>query len=509
MKRAPYLSILLVSAAPGRARRRGAGRGERERRLADVATPRPRGRCTRPADIRHAGRRDRPHRRQRVRGPADAADPRRSTAPPTAGSTWAGGSRIEVYGQLAGVGFSDAEHAWAVGGDYSQRQPGRAAAASADAGKTWTRQTIDRDVGAPAGAVPDRRGGLRHRGRRRRVLAPSTAASTGRRTVAGAADVSFTGLSFVDATHGWVCGPQGNEDFYGGRCYVTGDGGVTWKDVSPGQGHGRHRLQLRERQRGLGRQPRTHDLPHHRRRRHLEQGSRPTMVPGVSLVRLDFVDAQNGWADRAPSSPADGGTTAGAVVLHTTDGGESWVQQDSGVGELGREVWLRRTRSTPGSPTSSASCCAPRRGRRRASRRPARRGPTALNAVSVRRGGKATFRFRVTDPGVPRAQVKIQILDAKKRVKSTLAVGWRTTGPDDLVDRQGVAARRQVHVAGGVPGLHRRRAGERLDQAAGREVKRAGPGARSRVRGGACGRRTTTGGGAARPRRPSSLQAAA
>ena len=51
----------------------------------------------------------------------------------------------------------------------------------------------------------------------------------------------------------------------------------------------------------------------------------------------------------------------------------------------------------------------------------------ALNAVSVRRGAKATFRFRVIDPGVPREQIKVQILDAGKRVKATFGAGWRPT----------------------------------------------------------------------------------
>jgi hypothetical protein len=48
--------------------------------------------------------------------------------------------------------------------------------------------------------------------------------------------------------------------------------------------------------------------------------------------------------------------------------------------------------------------------------------------VAVKRGATATFRFRITDPGVPAAQAKIQLLDAKRRVKATLAAGWRTPG---------------------------------------------------------------------------------
>jgi photosystem II stability/assembly factor-like uncharacterized protein len=338
------------------------------------------------------------------------------------GATWAGGSPIEVYGQLSGVGFSDDQHAWAVGGDYSQNSQGALLLASSDAGETWTRQTITATsaleqvqfVSVSAGYVTGDDGA---------VYATTDGGAHWTRTAVGATDVSFTGMSFVDARHGWVCGPQGNEDFYGGRCYATADGGLTWKDVTPDKDIVVTDCSFVSATEGwvIGDDC---TLFHTTDGGATWSKERLTMVPGAALRRLDFVDAENGWL--IGSCFPDGYDSWG-VVLHTTDGGETWVQQDSGVGELSSEVWATDAqhawvayqygivlRSSDAGGPGIAPAGSPK--------------TTALNAVSVRSGAKASFRFSISDPGVPRAQVRIQILDAKKRVKASMHVGWRTPG---------------------------------------------------------------------------------
>ena len=338
------------------------------------------------------------------------------------GATWTGGSPIEVYGQLSGVGFSDEQHAWAVGGDYSKDSQAALLLASSDAGKTWTRQTITATsaleqvqfVSASAGYVTGDDGA---------VYATTDSGAHWTRTVVGAKDVMFSGLSFVDATHGWVCGPQGNEDFYGGRCYATADGGLTWKDVTPDKDIVVTDCSFVSVTEGwvIGEDSTLF---------HTTDGGatwgkeKLTMVPGAALRRLDFVDAENGWL--IGSCFPDGYDSWG-VVLHTTDGGDTWVQQDSGVGELSSEVWATDAqhawvayqygivlRSSDAGGAAIVPAGSPK--------------TTALNAVSVRSGAKASFRFSISDPGVPRAQVRIQLLDAKKHVKASLRVGWRTPG---------------------------------------------------------------------------------
>ena len=340
------------------------------------------------------------------------------------GVTWTGGSPIEVYGQLAGVGFSDAEHAWAVGGDYSKDSQGALLVTSADAGKTWTRQPFTATSALEQVQFPTASVGY-VTGDDGAVYSTTDGGVHWARTAAGAADVSFTGLSFVDATHGWVCGPQGNEDFYGGRCYATADGGATWKDVSPDKDIVVTDCSFVSANEGwvIGEDS---TLFHTTDGGATWSKERLTMVPGAALLRLDFVDAENGWLIGS-CFPGGQQYDSWGVVLHTTDGGETWAQQDSGVGELSSEVWatdaqhawvayqygtVLRTSDAGGAgitPTGSPKT-------------------TAVNAVTVRSGAKASFRFSISDPGVPRAQVKIQFLDAKKRVKASMYAGWRTPG---------------------------------------------------------------------------------
>ena len=339
------------------------------------------------------------------------------------GETWTGGSPIEVYGQLSGVAFSDAQHAWAVGGDYSNDKQEPLLLTSADAGQTWTRTAFTATSALESVQWPTAAVGY-ITGDDGAVYATTDGGAHWTRTVAGADDVLLSGISFVDATHGWVCGGQGNEEYYGGRCYATTDGGATWKDVSPDKDMVVTACSFVSVSEGwvVGEDQTVF---------HTTDGGatwdkeRLAIVPRSELWDVHFSDARNGWVTGVFFDAGKGYDSWG-LVLHTTDGGESWAQQDSGTGQLtaavtatdAQHAWVAyefglMLRTYDGGGPGIVPAGTP--------------VTYALDAVSVRKGARASFRFRVVDPGVPRAQVRIQILDAKKHVKAILSAGWRPT----------------------------------------------------------------------------------
>ena len=343
------------------------------------------------------------------------------------GATWAPVTNQQLYGQISGVAFSDSLHAWAVGADYGggDRQAALVLA-SADAGKTWARVAFTADAALQKVQFPSATTGY-ITGDDGTVYVTTDGGGHWAKKVPGAADVGFTGLSFTDAGHGWVCGGQGNEDFYGGRCYSTADGGATWKDVSPDPsavvqdcsfvsgGHGWV----------VGQDGvifRTTDGGASWARQHAAVGA------SVFFTGVGFVDADNGWVTALCFPPAFGGVGTGwGVILHTTDGGMTWVQQDCGVVPstmtsaaldaqsawvAGNEGLVMRTVDGGGAGFTPQS----------------RPRTVALNAVTVRRGAKAAFRFDIEDPGVPFASVAVVILDARHHIKKTVRAGVGPTG---------------------------------------------------------------------------------
>lgn len=341
------------------------------------------------------------------------------------GVTWATVSDEQIYGMLRGVAFSDAQHAWAVGADYGagdRQSP--LLLASADRGQTWQRVAVTGQEGMLSVQFPTAStgyvtadGGV--------LYTTTDGGATWVRGAAGASDVSLYGLSFTDATHGWACGAQGNEDWYGGRCYATADGGATWKDVSPDPeavyldccflpgGEGWIAGQN-------GRIFHTTDGGATWTRQSAAIGN------SVTLAGIRFVDAQNGWAVGS-CWPSDFGGFGWAVILHTVDGGQTWTQQECGVvpsaqalsaldptsaWATGNEGMVLRTSDGGGSGFTPT----------------ARPLTSALNAPKARKGSVATFRFKVTDPGVPRARIVELIYDAKHKLKKTVVAGLRPTG---------------------------------------------------------------------------------
>jgi len=341
------------------------------------------------------------------------------------GATWTTVTDEQVYGQLSGVAFSDSTHAWAVGADYGSGD--RQAAlllTSADAGKTWERVTFTAAAALQKVQFPSATTGY-ITGDDGTVYVTTDGGARWVKKVPGANDVMFSGLSFTDAAHGWVCGGQGNEDWYGGRCYATTDGGAIWTDVSPdpeavvldcsfvsgeeGWVIGQDGVIFHTRDGGASWSPQA-----------------AAIGAAVELTGVAFVDAQNGWATGASWPPTYGGK-GWAVILHTTDGGSTWVQQDCGIVPSVQAVtaldagsaWVAGedslvARTTDGGGPGFTPHTRP--------------ATAALNAIVVSRGAKATFRFRVTDPGVPRSRAVVVIVDARHRVKKSVVAGFGPNG---------------------------------------------------------------------------------
>ena len=341
------------------------------------------------------------------------------------GATWATVTDEQIYGQLVGVAFSDAQHAWVVGADYGtgDRQA-PLMLASADGGQTWQRVALSGDDGLLAVQFPTASTGYAT-GDGGVLYATSDGGATWVKGIAAAKDVSLSGLSFTDVTHGWACGAQGNEDWYGGRCYATADGGAIWKDVSPDPQEVVLDCSFLPGGEGWV-------VGHDGAIFHTADGgatwARQSAALGraVELAGVAFVDAQNGWVT-GMCWPLDFGGSGWAVILHTVDGGQTWTQQECGVvpstqsvsaldatsaWAAGNEGLVIRTSDGGGAGFTPSA-------------RPVTR---ALNAPRVREGSVATFRFKVTDPGVPRARVVVLIYDAGRKLKKTVVAGFRPTG---------------------------------------------------------------------------------
>jgi photosystem II stability/assembly factor-like uncharacterized protein len=107
---------------------------------------------------------------------------------------------------------------------------------------------------------------------------PEAATACGWRTQNSGTKDPLAAVSFVDATHGWAVGDL--------DILVTSDGGATWTHQDPG-----------------------------------------SLSPNVGFRGVSFVDADHGWIVGADFQPQDQSN----VILVTSDGGQTWTQQSSGI----------------------------------------------------------------------------------------------------------------------------------------------------------------------------------
>ena len=140
-------------------------------------------------------------------------------------------------------------------------------------------------------------------------------------------DLKLAGLRFADHDRGWVFGEQG-------ALFSTADGGATWLrqrvptrhvllgasffDASTGWLSGGGLTVLKTTDGGASWHAGTVSLP---------ASGVEAQGPSRRLNAVCFVDERRGWA-----------VGAGGVIVATTDGGRTWRQQTSGVGEDLRDV---------------------------------------------------------------------------------------------------------------------------------------------------------------------------
>lgn len=325
------------------------------------------------------------------------------------GATWTRVYDERLGGELGGVAFSDAQHAWAAGTALGETSMSGLLLASADGGLTW--RSVEIAGARPLLAVQFPSASVGYlAGEGGEVWKTTDGGATWARSVPGAADVMFASVSFIDATHGWVCGPLGEEASHSGRCYATADGGATWTDVTPDEQQPLLACSFVSGGEGwvLGEDG---DIFHSADGGATWTRQSTPLGPGAGLMSLRFVDARNGWAVGTCGAP-DYSETIWGVVLHTTDGGQTWVQQDCGVQPYLRALWTQDAQ-TAWLAGIDGLVLRTSDGGGAGFVRTARPVTAAHGIVTVRRGGRAAFRFAVADPNVPRADAIVLVENAR------------------------------------------------------------------------------------------------
>jgi photosystem II stability/assembly factor-like uncharacterized protein len=176
---------------------------------------------------------------------------------------------FDVFGQVMAVAFADASNGWAGGNDAFFGGSRGVLSHSVDGGKTWQEQLE-------------------------------------------ISDFTFSGLETIDALTAFAVG--GFDLTGGGFVFKTVNGGLTWQDVSPAPAAFRDVFFL---------DATTGWIVGSSIYKTADGGSSWTKQFGDSnteFVAISFFDSQSGWA-----------VGFNNLVLHTTDGGGTWVAQDVGA----------------------------------------------------------------------------------------------------------------------------------------------------------------------------------
>lgn len=146
------------------------------------------------------------------------------------------------------------------------------------------------------------------------------------------------GVTFIDSSHGWTVGSlagNGPANAVGGYVLATTDGGVTWEvqPVPPTVAR-LNRIVFADADHGWAVGAAGDGTP--ALVATVDGGStwtRQTLPPGIRDLRdVAFLDANHGWA--VGGLPPEPGKESPGVVLSTSDGGATWVQQAVTTGDL-------------------------------------------------------------------------------------------------------------------------------------------------------------------------------
>ncbi len=190
------------------------------------------------------------------------------------GVTWAG-QATGTDADLWSVSFTSGEDGWVCGGQATAAEPG-VILATTDGGASWADTT-------PSGLTE-----------------------------------SLTNASFVDATHGWI-------GTYDGHILKTTDGGASWKTIVLGRSYrGYVTVDFVDATHGwaggaAGRILRSTDGG-----KTWTGGRVQGLNPQTSVIQLDFVNRNDGWA-LAEDEWGD------SLVITTNDGGRFWRPVDTGT----------------------------------------------------------------------------------------------------------------------------------------------------------------------------------
>ena len=298
---------------------------------------------------------------------------------------------------LRGVDFVNATTGWACGNDLTVIH-------TTNGGATWTRQTVDTSFIKPGINGVDFTDALHGcvvtSGSSSSLI--YTTADGGSlwtpRTAPPEASAGFYAVTFADAAHGWVVGAYG-------AIAATSDGGATWTAQRA----------------AVTSYPILFDVAFADAKHGWAVGGNGTILATTDgatwvaqtsnttqpLQSVDFADTLHGWA------VGNEGT-----CLVTSDGGATWTAKNGGLGSQQMTavdaVSATKVFAAAGNLGTVGNVFSLSGG---GGSRPV---PKALGNVTVKKGKKATLRYRV-DAGATTCTVKI-VIKKGKAVKKTLVV---------------------------------------------------------------------------------------